>query len=102
MSGLDDAMDRVADDLELTVHRTTGAAPGEGTVQILIRASRRSRERWKDAASRLGISVAEMLRQLADAKAAELLDCDHPRADWRNSRHGVSCGRCGQMLNQRR
>jgi len=95
-------MAEVADGLELTVHRSTGAAPGEGTVQILIRASRASRDRWKEAAARMGVSVAEMVRQLADAKAAELLDCPHPRDRWRNTRYGTSCGHCGQMLSRRR
>ena len=99
---LEVAMNMAINETELTVHRTSGAAPGEGTVQVLIRATATSRERWKETAGRLGISLAEMVRQLCDAKAAELLDCEHPRPQWRHNRYGVSCGHCGQQLSERR
>jgi hypothetical protein len=100
--GLDQAMAEVADDLDLTIQRSTGAAPGEGTVQVLIRATAESRDRWKRTAGLLGISMAEMIRQLADAKATELLDCTHPRDGWRTNRYGSYCGRCGQEMTRRR
>lgn len=99
---IEEAMAAVADDLTLTIHPSTGAAPGEGTVQVLIRATADSRERWKRTAGLLGISMAEMIRQLADAKAVELLDCTHPREGWRTNRHGSYCGKCGQEMTRRR
>jgi len=99
---LEIAMAAVASEIEPTIHRTTGAAPGEGTVQVIVRTTRNSRERWKQTADRLGISVAEMIRQLADAKATDLLDCTHPREVWRTNRWGTNCGKCGTELNRRR
>lgn len=100
--GLEVAMTEVANDIDLTINRTTGAAPGEGTVQVLIRATSDSRERWKRTAGLMGMSMAEMIRQLADAKAAELLDCVHPRDGWRTNRYGSYCGKCGQEMVRRR
>lgn len=99
---LEVAVNMALDETKLTIHQSTGAGPGEGTVQVLIRATATSRDRWKETAGRLGISLAEMVRRLCDAQAAELLDCTHPREVWRHNRYGASCGKCGQQLSARR
>lgn len=99
---LEIAMHQLAEHLPLTVTRSTGAAPGEGTVQVLIRATGASRDRWKAAAALLGVSMAEYVRQLCDARAAELLDCPHPVEAVTHNRWGAGCSRCGQQLSVRR
>lgn len=99
---LEVAVHQLAREIPLTVQRSTGAAPGEGTVQVIVRATAESRDRWKQAASAMGVSMAEMIRRLCDARAAELLDCPHPVGMVRHNRWGTACGHCGQQLLTRR
>ena len=98
---LEVAVHQLARDLPLTVASPTGAAPGEGTVQVIVRATGRSRDRWKEAAALLGISMAEYIRRLCDERATLLLDCPHPVESRTNNRWGSSCTRCGQQLTRR-
>ena len=99
---LEVAVNMAINETKLTIQPSPVAGPDEQTVQVLIRASATSRDRWKETAGRLGISLAEMVRRLCDAQAADLLDCAHPREVWRHNRYGVSCGKCGQQLSTRR
>lgn len=73
MSNITPAMQRVAEELELTRQSTT--APADK--QILFRASEDERERWKEAADRLGLSMSEFLRTVANKITSDLLDCHH-------------------------
>lgn len=76
----------------------TGAAPGDGTNQVLIRAAAESHERWKQAANRQGISMAEFIRAAADKAAAETLDCPHGADQRRWYPWAEVCMRCGIQL----
>lgn len=102
MDNLDAAMAHVADSIEPTIHRSTGATDDDPIQQVLIRAPKSSHARWKDAAARLGVSLAQYVRDLCDAKAAELLDCVHPQSAIRINRWGHFCGTCGQQITRRR
>lgn len=102
MDNLEVAMARVADSIEPTIHRDTQATPTDPLQQVLIRAPRSSHARWKQAAHKLGISLAQYVRDLCDARAAELLDCPHPPTAIRANRWGRYCVDCGTQLTQRR
>lgn len=78
--------------------RTTGATPGDGTNQVLIRAAAESHERWKQAAHKQGVSMAEFIRAAADKAAAETLDCNHPADQRRWYPWAEVCMRCGTQL----
>jgi hypothetical protein len=82
----------------LTRRRTTGANPGEGTNQVLIRASAESHERWKTAAANQGISMAEFVRTAADTAAAKHLDCPHGADQRRWYPWAEVCLKCGLQL----
>lgn len=99
---LEAAMAHVARTIDPTIHRETGATPEDPIQQVLIRAPKSSHARWKEAASRLGVSLAQYVRELCDARAAELLDCPHPQAALRINRWGHFCGNCGQQITKRR
>lgn len=99
---LEIAMAQVAASIEPTIHRTTGATPTDPTQQVLIRAPRSSHTRWKQAANKLGISLAQYVRDLCDTRAAELLDCPHPQHAIRSNRWGHYCADCSTQLTQRR
>lgn len=73
------AMDRVAETLEPTRKPNTGSVPGEpAQKQVLIRATDFDHQRWKDAAARSGVSIAEFVRKACNDAAARELDCSHP------------------------
>ena len=80
--------------------KSTGAAPGEGSNQVLIRASAESHERWKQAAAKQGVSMAEFVRTAADAAAAEALDCFHDPVHRRWYPFAETCLRCGLQLRE--
>lgn len=79
---------------------STGAAPGEGSNQVLIRASAESHERWKEAAAKQGVSMAEFVRTAADAAASEALDCPHDPVHRRWYPFAEACLQCGMQLRE--
>lgn len=81
--------------------KSTGAAPGDGTNQVLIRAAAESHERWKLAAARQGISMSEFIRAAADKAASETLDCPHSADQRRWYPWAEVCMRCGVQLRDR-
>ena len=82
----------------LTRRRTTGTAPGEASNQVLIRASAESHERWKQAAAKQGVSMAEFVRAAADRSASDALDCFHPADQRRWYPWAEVCLKCGCQL----
>lgn len=80
---------------------STGAAPGEGSNQVLIRASAESHARWKEAAAKQGLSMAEFVRTAADAAAADVLDCFHEAQHRRWYPWAETCLKCGVVLRER-
>ena len=94
---LEAAMHDEASRTDLTIKSNIGTTPGNpANRQVLIRAIPEDHDRWKAAATKLGLSVSEYIRQVANEKAAELLDCQHPnllRYPW-----AVTCLDCGTRL----
>lgn len=90
------AMEMVAENLEPTIGKTTGAEEDQtATKQVLIRATERDRDRWKEAADSKGISLSEFVRNLCNAAADEILDCNHPqemRIAYPWSERCMACG----------
>lgn len=86
------------DDLGHGVSTPTGAAPGEGTVQVLVRVPAESRERWKQAADASGTSMSDFVRQVVDARATEVLDCPHPQVMRKLFPWAEICRSCGKRL----
>lgn len=90
------AMDQVAESLEPTIGKSTGADDGkQATKQVLIRATETDHDRWKLAAESKGISLSEFVRNLCNAAAEEILDCAHPaemRISYPWSERCMACG----------
>lgn len=85
-------------DLGLGVTTPTGAEPGEGTVQILIRVPARTRDRWKHAAEAHGLSMSEFIRTTVEPTVDRTLDCPHERRriyPW-----AQFCVTCGKRIPQ--
>lgn len=100
--GLEEAMTLVMKTLPLTITASSGARPGAGTVQVIVRASEESRTRWKETAALLGISVAQLARNLLDGEANRILNCTHPKPAQRYNQWGSICTACGQQTKRRR
>ena len=91
------AMDKVAE--TLTPTRKVDAK-GDDTVskQVLFRASETDHQRWKEAADKLNISMAEFIRECCNAKAIDLLDCPHPLNQRRWYPWSEMCLACGYRI----
>ncbi len=75
---IDAAMDKVAETLDMSINRNLEDDGEPSQKQVLFRASDREHRRWKEAAVKNKMSMAEFIRETMN-KAAELtLDCNHP------------------------
>ncbi len=94
---LEVAMNKVAETLTPT---RRSDAKGEDSLakQVLFRANEHDHGRWKDAAEKLGISMAEFIRECCNAKATELLDCPHPLNMRRWYPWSEQCLQCGMRI----
>ena len=99
---LKQAMRDVASHMKPTIPKTIGTSELDPVAQVLIRAPKSSHDRWKQAAGLLGKSLAQFIRDLADAQAAALLDCTHPKEMQRHNQWGMFCHQCGTQIHKRR
>jgi len=82
----------------LTRKSNTGSKPGlPANKQVLIRATDEDHERWKTAASELGISLAEFVRDVCN-KAAGTTECQHPMEQRKIYPWMQRCMKCGKRL----
>jgi predicted HicB family RNase H-like nuclease len=104
VDNLDAAMAKVAEDLEPTRRQSAGSKKGEPTAkQVLLRATENDHARWKEAADKKGISMAEFIRDVVNAAAAEILDCPHPSGMKRFYPWATTCLQCGaQWVHDKR
>lgn len=92
------AMDKVAETLEPTVNKRVGTKDKPAQAQVLIRTTDEDRDRWKQAAEKCGVSMADFVRRVVDERVAELLDCPHPPHMVRKYPWSEQCLACGQRL----
>ena len=96
MDNLEMAMEDVAESIKPTRKPKTGAKDGEvAGKQVLIRATDEDHARWKDAAERKGVSMAEFIRDAVNAATKEYLDCPHPSNMKRFYPWATTCLQCG-------
>lgn len=76
---LEAAMKQVAESISMTRPPNTNTTDGEtASKQVLIRATERDRDRWKEAADAENISLSEFIRNACNKASSEALDCQHP------------------------
>ena len=93
------AMEKIAETLTPTRKSNTGSSPGEPAQrQVLIRATVRDHERWKQCAEMRGIALSELVRELCNNLAIEMLDCSHPMEFRRTYKWSDTCLRCNTRL----
>lgn len=96
---LEVAMAKVSENLVLGRKRVGTGQLGEPTQkQVIIRATEKDHERWKQTAELKGISLAEMVRELCNKAAAEALDCQHPMESRKRYPWAEICTKCDTRL----
>jgi predicted HicB family RNase H-like nuclease len=93
------AMDKLAESLELTRKPNTGSTPGDPAMkQVIIRATESDSNRWKTAAEKQGMSLAEFVRRVVNDATALELDCPHPQNMRKVYPWSESCTKCGKRI----
>ena len=96
---LDAAVDAVASTMSFGRKKHGAGNPGEPTQkQVLIRATEKDHERWKQTAEIKGLSLAEMVRELCNKAASEALDCQHPMELRKKYPWADICTKCNTRL----
>ncbi len=91
---LEAAMAKVAETIT-PARRSDAKGDDAYAKQVLFRANDADHDRWKQAAEKLGISLSEFIRECCNAKASELLDCQHPLNQRRWYPWAEICTKCG-------
>lgn len=94
----EDAVAAALDEVGVGVASPTGAEPGEGTVQVLVRVPAASRDKWKRAAEARGSTLSDFVRQCCDDAAGALLECQHPIQLRKTFPWAEICRGCGKRL----
>lgn len=94
---LEAAMSDVAESITPTRKSNTGAKDGEtANKQVLVRATEEDHSRWKQAAEKRGVSMAEFIRDAVNSATKEIIDCPHPTNMKRFYPWATTCLQCGQ------
>lgn len=94
---LEAAMNDVADSIRPTRKPKTGSVEGDSAAkQVLLRATETDHMRWKAAAEKRGISMAELIRDAVNAACIPILDCPHPSEMKRFYPWATTCLQCGE------
>lgn len=99
LDNIEAVMGRIAETITPTRKSNTGSTPGEPAQrQVLIRATTRDHERWKKCAEMRGVALSELVRELCNNLAVEMLDCSHPMEFRRIYKWSDTCLRCNTRL----
>jgi len=71
---------------------------GPADKQVLIRTTEPERERWKQAAEKLQVSLSQFIRDTLNDKSTSLLDCSHPVDQRRFYPWAEFCLKCDTRL----
>lgn len=96
---LEAAMEKIAETLKMTRKPSTGSKPGEpAQKQVIVRASESDHIRWKSAAEKAGVSMAEFIREAVNEACANIMDCTHPENMRKKYPWSEFCLRCEQRI----
>ena len=96
---LEPAMDKVAETLVPSRKKVAGSKEGDpAQSQILIRATKEDHELIKAAAEHEGKSMSEFVREVAVAKARDIVECQHPLSHRKSYPWSEFCLKCGTRL----
>jgi predicted HicB family RNase H-like nuclease len=93
------AMAKVAENLTLTRKANTGSVPGEpAQKQVMVRATEADHDKWKRAAEKSGVSMAEFIRDAVNVAAKNALECEHPVEMRKSYPWSEFCLKCNSRI----
>jgi hypothetical protein len=92
------AIAREAESNDKAVSNEISPEDGPAGKNILIRLTEKDRERWKEAAEKMGLTVSQMIRDTVNAKVQDVIDCSHPISQRRYYPWSEFCLACGTRL----
>lgn len=92
------AVAREAESKDKSISTEISPEDGPADKNILIRLSAKDRERWKQAADKMGLTVSQMIRDTVNAKVTDVIDCSHPINQRRYYPWSEFCLACGTRL----
>lgn len=99
VDNIEAAMEKVAESLIPTRKPNTGSTPGDPAMkQVIVRTTESDQERWKHAAEKQGVSMAEFIRRVCNDAAALELDCHHPIQFRKSYPWSERCTKCNTKL----
>jgi hypothetical protein len=98
LNNLISAIAREAESEDKAVSTEISPEDGPAGKNILIRLTEKDRERWKETAEKMGVTVSQMIRDTVNAKVQDVLDCSHPISQRRYYPWSEFCLACGTRL----
>lgn len=92
------AVNKVADTTGLTVSPIEKNEDGPAGTSVLIRTTEENRERWRKAAEISGQTMSSWIRDILNARATELLECQHPLNMMKLYPWAKICTKCNTRL----
>lgn len=92
------AMKKIAESTNLTVSPMDKSEEGPAGTSVLIRTTEENRERWRKAAEISGQTMSSWIRDLLNARATELLECQHPLNMMKLYPWAKICTKCNTRL----
>ena len=92
------AMAKVAETIGTSVSPIVKPDDGPADKQVLIRTTDYERDRWKQASEKEQLTLSAWIRNVLNAEAKRLLECEHPMNMVRFYPWSKVCMRCGQRL----
>jgi hypothetical protein len=92
------AIEREAHSADKAIAHEISPEDGPAGKNILIRLTEKDRERWKEAAEKMGVTVSQMIRDTVNAKVQDVIDCSHPISSRRYYPWSEFCLACGTRL----
>jgi hypothetical protein len=97
-NNLDAAVKYVAENTGLSVSPMEKTDEGPSSTSVLIRTTEENRERWRKAAEINGQTMSAWIRDVLNARATELLECQHPLNMMKLYPWAKICTKCNTRL----
>ena len=92
------AMKKISESTSLTVSPIEKTEEGPAGTSVLIRTTEENRERWRKAAEVQGQTMSAWIRDILNARATELLECQHPLNMMKLYPWAKICTKCNTRL----
>jgi hypothetical protein len=96
------AMSRVVESDDFKIKQVQDGEENVVDKQVLIRVSKKDRQRWKQASEISGKTLSSWIRDILNMEAGNLLDCPHPLNEIKYYPWAQICTRCGLRINSKK